>query len=163
VSAVTSISGSWTLTKIDEADVRLRTGDSAAMNVDVRTPIRSGNLLIEKGEAVLNLVLALDRLKTGNFLTESAARAFISGYRAHDLVYAGSGAAKSRTFGVTGQAQVGTLDLAIGLQVTLLGSDQPSEVELQGSANFGRVHIPLPGMGTVDELMVEIDAKLGLA
>jgi hypothetical protein len=160
---VTSVSGSWTLTKIDEADVRLRTGEATAMNVDVRAPLRSGSLHITKGEAVLNLVIALDRLKTGNFLTESAARAFITGYRAHDLVYEGSGAAESRTFGISGQAKVGTLDLAIGLHVTLLGQEHPSEVELQGSANFGQVHIPIPGMGTVDELLVDIDAKLGLA
>jgi hypothetical protein len=159
---VTSISGSWTLTKIDEADVRLRTGSGAGVNIDVRAPIRSGSLLIAKGQAVLNLVLALDRIKTGNFLTESAARAFITGYRAHDLVYEGSGKATRHTFGVEGQAKAGTLDVSIGLQVTLIGADQPNEVELQGNANFGQVHIPIPGFGTVDDLAVEVDAKLGL-
>lgn len=160
---MTSISGSWTLTKIEEADVRLHTGDVGVMKVDVRTPIRSGSLHIAKGAAVLNLVLALDQLRTGNFLTEGAARAFLSSHRAHDLVYEGSGKAVSRTFGIQGQASAGTLDISIGLDITLLGGEHPSEVELQGSANFGQVHIPLPGFGTIDDMTVDIEAKLGLA
>jgi hypothetical protein len=38
-------------------------------------------------------------------------------------------------------------------------SAQP-EIELVGSASFGRVHIPLPGMGTVDDMSIDIDARL---
>ena len=35
-----------------------------------------------------------------------------------------------------------------------------SEIEIVGSAAFGTVHIPIPGLGTVDDLTVEIDARL---
>jgi len=35
-----------------------------------------------------------------------------------------------------------------------------SEVEIVGSAAFGKVTIPIPGVGTVDDLVVDIDAKL---
>lgn len=159
---MTSPDGSWTLTKIDEADVRLRTGDVGMMKVDVRAPIRSGALVIAQGRAKINLVLALDQLRTGNFLTEGAARSFIVSQQAHDLVYEGTGQAPTRTFEVEGQARAGTLDLHIGLRVTLLGDGQPVEVELQGTAGFGTVHIPIPGVGTVNDMNVEIDAKLGL-
>ena len=159
---MTSPDGSWTLTKIDEADVRLRTGDVGMMKVDVRAPIRSGALVIAQGVATINLVLALDQLRTGNFLTEGAARSFIVSQQAHDLVYEGTGKAPARAFDVEGQARAGKLDLRIGLRVSLLGDGQPVEVELQGTAGFGRVHIPLPGVGTVDDMTVEIDAKLGL-
>jgi len=31
-----------------------------------------------------------------------------------------------------------------------------------GSASFGKVHIPLPGIGTVDDMNVDIDAKLAV-
>jgi hypothetical protein len=160
---VALLHGSWSLTRIDDADVRLRTGNIGMMKVDVRTPIRSGSLSITGGHATLHLVLALDQLRTGNFLTEGAARSFITGYKAHDLVYEGKGAAKSQPFSIEGQARAGTLDLSIGLQVSLLGGSEPTEVELEGSAAFGRVHIPLPGVGTVDNMVVDIDAKLGLA
>jgi hypothetical protein len=157
------IQGSWTFTAVDGADVRLRTGDVGVMNVDVTAPLRSGMLHITAGKAALTLVIALDELRTGNFLTQHAARAFIAGQRAHDLVYDGAGTAKSAPFDVVGQAKAGQLDLTIGLKVSLLGGSTPSEVELQGSAAFGRVHIPIPGIGTVDDLSIDIDARLGLS
>jgi hypothetical protein len=157
------IQGSWTFTAVDGADVRLRTGDVGVMNVDVTAPLRSGRLHIAAGKAALTLVIALDQLRTGNFLTEHAARAFIAGQRAHDLVYDGAGAAQTAPFDVVGQAKAGQLDLTIGLKVSLLGGSTPSEVELQGSAAFGRVHIPIPGVGTVDDLSIDIDARLGLS
>jgi hypothetical protein len=157
------IQGSWTFTAVDGADVRLRTGDVGVMNVDVTAPLRSGMLHITAGKAALTLVIALDELRTGNFLTQHAARAFIAGQRAHDLVYDGAGAAKAAPFDVVGQAKAGQLDLTIGLKVSLLGGSTPSEVELQGSAAFGRVHIPIPGIGTVDDLSIDIDARLGLS
>jgi len=157
------IQGAWSFTSVDGADVRLRTGDVGLMDVDVSAPLRSGSLHISAGKASLTLVLALDQLRTGNFLTEHAARAFITGQRAHDLVYDGTGPAKKAPFEVVGQAKAGQLDLTIGLHVSLLGSSSPTEVELQGSAAFGRVHIPIPGVGTVDDLSIDIDARLGLS
>jgi hypothetical protein len=35
-------------------------------------------------------------------------------------------------------------------------------VELIGSAQFGTVHIPLPGIGTVENMNIEIDARLAI-
>jgi len=159
---MSAFSGSWDFTAVEGADVRLRSGNVGVMNVDITAPLRQGSLRITAGKASLALVIALDQLRTGNFLTEHAARAFIAGYRAHDLVYDGGGAARKTPFQVSGQARAGQLDLTIGLSVSLLGGDQPSEVELTGSASFGRVHIPIPGIGTVDDLNIDIDARLAL-
>jgi hypothetical protein len=154
--------GSWTFASIDGADVRLRTGDVGLLDVDVTAPVRSGELHISAGKASMSLVVALDQLKTGNFLTEHAARSFITGNGAHDLVYDGSGAAQQMPFAIAGQAKAGALDLAIGLTVTLFGGSQPTDAELTGSTNFGRVHIPIPGVGTIENLTIAIDAKLAL-
>jgi hypothetical protein len=159
---MTTLVGSWDFTAIDGADVRLRSGDIGVMNVDITAPLRQGSLRIVAGKASLALVIALDQLRTGNFLTEHAARAFIAGYRAHDLVYDGGGAAKKTPFQVSGQAKAGQIDVSIALSVSLLGGDQPTEAELTGSASFGRVHIPIPGVGTVDDLNIDIDARLAL-
>lgn len=157
------ISGNWRIPAIDGADVRLRSGSIGLLNVDVMAPIRDGSLRIDAGVATLDLVIALDRLRTGNFLTEHAARSFITGNDAHDLVYQAQGQAQSQPFEVRGQARAGTLDLRIDLRVSLLGGAKPIEVELQGSASFGRVHIPIPGIGSVDDMNVDVDAKLALS
>ena len=83
---------SWNIRQIDGADVRLRSSQSSGrVDVDVSAPVRAGDLWIQKTDLRMNLTIALDRIKTGNFLTDGAVRAFISGYRAHDLVYAGAG------------------------------------------------------------------------
>ena len=37
-----------------------------------------------------------------------------------------------------------------------------NEIEIIGTAEFGRVNIPLPGVGTVDDLVVDIDARLAV-
>ena len=113
----------------------------------------------------MNLTIALDRIKTGNFLTDGAVRAFISGYRAHDLVYAGVGSTAGEAAEISGQASAGTIDTQIVLAVSPVGAvwQSMNEIEIIGTVEFGRVHIPLPGVGTVDDLVVDIDARLAVS
>jgi len=154
------LQGAFTFLAIDGAEVRLKSGSSRLMNMEIKAPVRSGSLHIVDSTATMNLVLALDKLKTGNFLTEAAARAFISGYNAHDLVFQGSGPRNGMAYDILGSAQAGELDVEIAIMLTaVLNSAQP-EVELVGSAAFGTVHIPLPGIGTVENMSIDIDARL---
>lgn len=132
------------------------------MDLDVSAPVRSGELRLHGENAQLDLTIALDRIKTGNFLTEHAARAFIAGYRAHDLVYSGVGRLGESSTSVSGPAKAGTIDVEIDLAITPIGDGwhSLSEIEVVGNAGFGRVTIPLPGIGTVDDLVIDIDARL---
>ena len=150
--------GTWIIGPMDSGDVRLRSGNRGLMNMDVRAPVRSGQLVIVDLVATLDLVIALDHISTGNFFTEQAARAMLSGYRVHDLVYSGTGPWTEAAFGVSGQAQAGTMDVTIDLSVT--PPLTRTTIELTGSANFGSVHIPFPGIGAVDNFMVDVDALL---
>ena len=155
----------WTIGKMDGGDVRLRNGGgSGLMDLDVSAPVRAGQLLMQAARVKFDLTIALDRVKTGNFLTEHAARAFIAGYRAHDLVYTGSGNQGSDRTSVRGPAKAGSIDVEIELVLSPVGSDwdSMSELEIVGSAGFGTVHIPLPGVGTVDDLVIDIDARLSV-
>ena len=148
---------------MDGGDIRLRNGGgSGLMDLDISAPVRAGQLLLATSNVQLDLTVALDKIKTGNFLTEHAARAFIAGYRAHDLVYVGSGGLSDDSSSVRGSAKAGTLDVEIELTLTPVDEDWDAmrEVELVGSAGFGKVTIPIPGIGTVDNLVVDIDAKL---
>jgi len=151
---------SFTFLAVDGADVRLKSGGSSLTKVEIKAPVRSGKLHIVDSIATINLVLALDKLKTGNFFTEAAARTFIGGYNAHDLVFQGSGTHNGNDYDVSGNAQAGELDVEISLTITAVANSPEPEVELVGSAAFGRVHIPLPGIGTVENLIIDIDARL---
>ena len=153
----------WALGQMDGGDVRLRKAQgSGLMNLDVTAPVRAGTLRAESTRMHLDLTIALDQIKTGNFLTEHAARAFIAGYRAHDLTYAGSGHWPSEPVSLRGPAKAGAIDVEIELTVSPVDADWDamSEIEIVGTAGFGRVHIPLPGVGTVDDLIVDIEARL---
>jgi hypothetical protein len=158
-----NIEGSWNFLAIDGAEVRLKSGNSGLMNLDVKAPVRSGTLHVVSSLATINLVLALDKIKTGNFLTEAAAKAFFKGYNANDLVYNAEGPHDGSVYRVSGSATAGTLDLSITLSISGVNSAPHPEVELVGSAEFGEVHIPMPGVGKVDNLQVDIDAKLAIA
>ena len=153
----------WAIGQMDGGDVRLRNAQgSGLMNLDVSAPVRAGSLRVERSALHLDLTIGLDQIKTGNFLTEHAARAFIAGYRAHDLVYAGRGTWPSEPVNVRGPATAGQIDVEIELTVTPVDTDWDamSEIEIVGTAGFGTVHIPIPGVGTVDDLVVDIDARL---
>lgn len=153
----------WAIGQMDGGDVRLRNAQgSGLMTMDVSAPVRAGNLRMAASQFHLDLTIALDQIRTGNFLTEHAARAFIAGYRAHDLVYTGSGRWPSEPVNVRGPAKAGQIDVEIELTVSPVDADWDamSEIEIVGTAGFGTVHIPIPGVGTVDDLVIDIDARL---
>lgn len=156
------LDGNWNFLAVDGALVRLKSGNSGLMNLDVKAPVREGTLVIANSMAEIHLVLALDKIKTGNFLTEAAAKAFFSSYNARDLVYRAQGPHDGNGYQVFGSASAGTLDLQISLAIMPVDAAPHPEVELAGSAAFGKVHIPLPGVGTVDDMNVDIDAKLAV-
>jgi hypothetical protein len=155
----------WKIGQMDGGDVRLRNGGGKGLlDLDVSAPVRTGQLRLHAAGIHFDLTIALDRVKTGNFLTEHAARAFIAGYRAHDLVYAGAGSRGSDASRVRGPAKAGSIDVEIELTLTPVASDWDAmtELEIVGSAGFGTVHIPLPGVGTVDDLVIDINARLAV-
>ncbi|MSO28108.1 MAG: hypothetical protein EXQ60_08670 [Candidatus Nanopelagicales bacterium] len=155
--------GRWEINAVDGADVRLRSGRVGLMSVEVSAPIASGLLHISAHEITLTLNLALDQLKTGNFLLQSAARSIVTRNKAHTLVYSGKGPL-GETWSVSGVAQAGSIEVELDLTITPVASGASSmgEIEIVGSANMGTVHLPIPGMGTIDDFSFDVDAKLAL-
>lgn len=156
--------GEWQVHAVDGADVRLRSGRVGLMSVDVSAPVTSGILHVTEHRVRFTLTLALDRLRTGNFLTEGPARALVKRHDATSLGYEGTGAASSAPWQVTGTAGAGDVALELELTITPIGgqADPMGEIELTGSASVGRVSLPFPGMGTVDDFAFDVDARLFL-
>ena len=155
--------GEWEIAAVDGADVRLRSGRVGLLSVDVSAPVAGGLLQITAHEIHLTLNLALDQLKTGNFLLQSAARSVVTRYQAHTLVYSGKGPV-GEIWSVTGIAHAGSIEVEIDLTITPIASytSPMGEIEIVGSSNMGTVHLPIPGMGTIEDFSFDVDAKLAL-
>ena len=158
------IEGSWQVHTVDGAEVRLRSGRIGLVSVDVTAPVSGGELIVAPDSARFTLRIALDQLKTGNFLMQAAARTLVTRHDAHVLSYDGQGPATVGGWHVTGHAWAGTVDLELELDVTAIGpqGDPMAEIELVGSANVGTVHLPLPGLGTVEDFSFDVDARLAM-
>ena len=155
--------GEWQINAVDGADVRLRSGRIGLVSVDVSAPVASGLLHVSADEITLTLNLALDQLKTGNFLLQSAARSIVTRNKAHELVYSGKGPV-GEIWSVTGIARAGSIEVDLDLTITPIASATApmGQIEIVGSANMGTVHLPIPGMGTVEDFSFDVDAKLAL-
>ena len=156
--------GAWTVHTVDGAEVRLRSGRIGLMSVDVTAPVTGGELICTDDGVRFTLRMDLGQLRTGNFLMQAAARSLISRHDAGVLSYDGRGSAADGGWQVTGHATAGDVDLVLDLTVTAIGpADDPMrEIELVGSADVGTVHLPLPGLGTVDDFSFDVDARLAL-
>jgi hypothetical protein len=79
----------------------------------------------------------------------------IAMHKVHDLTYRGVGQSLDS---VTGIAHAGDLEVPLVLALTITGT----QLEFVGSASVGTVHIPLPGMGKIDDFSFDVDAKVVL-
>ena len=165
--------GQWSIPAVKGADVRLRSGRIGLMSVDVAAPVIEGAFAIDESGVIFTLTMALDELRTGNFIMQAAARTLVKGHRATRLVYRGQGSADGAAPGldqrsgggpwlVSGLAQAGDIKVELDLTVTQIGgtSDHLTEIEIIGSASMGTVHLPLPGMGTVNDFAFDVEARL---
>jgi hypothetical protein len=156
--------GRWSVHTVDGADVRLKSGRIGLVSVDVTAPVSGGELVIADHVAQFTLRLALSELKTRNFIMQAAARTLVSRHDAVQLTYDGTGPEADVGWQVTGTAAAGDVDLTLDLELTPCGSDTDpmAVIELVGSANVGTVHLPLPGLGTVEDFSFDVDARLAL-
>ena len=77
-----SAAGSWAVHTVDGAEVRLLSGRVGLMSVDVTAPVSGGELTVTGETVSFTLRLALDQLRTGNFLVHAAAPGLVSRYDA---------------------------------------------------------------------------------
>ena len=158
-----SVEGSWAVHTVDGAEVRLRSGKVGLMDVEVSAPVSGGEFQLTAEAAEFTLLLALDQLRT-NFFIQTPARMIVTRNDAHVLSYQGEGPASAAPWSVTGHATAGSVDVELTLEVTPCGpdGDPMAEIEVKGSASLGTVHLPLPGVGTVDDFSFDVDGRFAL-
>jgi len=161
---MTSHVGSWKVKTIDGADVRLRSGSVGLMDIDITAPVSGGELSVTEDAAHLSLRLDLGELRT-NFLLQSTARKIVSRNDAQVLSYDGEGPSSDAPWHVTGHAKAGSVDVELSLALTPCGpaADPMAELDVKGSASLGTVHLPLPGMGTIDDFAFDVEGRFALS
>lgn len=144
----------------DAGHVRLRSGRIGLVSVDVRAPVVEGSFSIDDDELALSLRLRLDQLRTGNPLLQMAARSLVTRHEAHVLAYDGRGPLGEH-WQVAGTATAGDIALELAIDVTSIPDrDQIAALEISGSAKVGTVHLPLPGLGTVEDFAFDVEGRL---
>ncbi len=154
----------WVVTTVDGGHVRLRSGRIGLMSIDATAPVAGGELVIGEVDVMFRLRLDLQQMKAGNFLLQGAARGLISSHGVQTLDYEGRGATSSGGWAVSGTAVGGSIKVPIDLLITAIGSPPSpmSEIDISGSASVGTVHIPLPGIGTVEDFGFDLEARLAM-
>ena len=92
------------------------------INVDVSAPVSGGELHVTGENVEFTLLLALDELRTGNFLVQAAARTLVTRHDARVLSYSGTGPSSGAPWVVTGNAVAGNVDVEIVLTVSAVGT-----------------------------------------
>lgn len=154
----------WVVTTVDGGHVRLRSGRIGLMSLDATAPVAGGELVIDEVDVLFRLRLDLQQMRTGNFLLQGAARGLISSHGVQALDYEGRGASSGDGWAVSGTAVGGSIEVPIDLHITAIGPPPApvSEIDIAGSASVGTVHIPLPGIGTVEDFGFDLEAKLAM-
>lgn len=153
----------WEVDLMDDAHVRLRSGKIGLVSVEASAPVSNGELHTTDVHTTFRLALALDQLKSPNFLMQRAARGIVTKHDSHDLTFDGKGPASDGPWVVNGLAAAGTIE--VNLDVTLSPierSDTVMRVELTGIAAFGEVSLPLPGLSNISDFNCDVDAVLKL-
>lgn len=143
------------------AHVRLRSGKIGLISVEASAPVSSGELHLGQHETTFVLALALDQLKSPNFLMQRAARSIVTKHDGHNLTFDGRGEASASPWVVTGLACAGTIEVTLDVTLTpTTQSETMMDVELTGIAAFGDVSLPLPGMSNIADFNCDVDAVL---
>jgi len=153
--------GQWRAVRDESTDVHLRSARLGAVSVEAWAPIVSATCGVDAQLVHLYLSVALNRLRTRSFVIQTAARALIAQHGAARLTYHGSGAAAA-PWRVDGTAVAGSVEIPLTLAVHRVSEGPGFMVKLTGTAHLGTVHLPLPGLGTVEDFVCDVDARLPL-
>ena len=132
-------------------------------NLTLKAPIDSADLTIDDDGVVLTMSIGLDRVKTGNVLLDIGLSGFLSSYGAKELQYVGSGPSDVDPLLVGGVATSGrvVVDLELALREIHV-SEGLITLQVSGTAIFEDVEVPIPGIGRLSDLTLQVTAEIPL-
>ena len=153
--------GAWT--KTSSAVILELQSQVKGKSLTLKAPIDSADLTSDDAGIVLTMSIGLDRVKTGNFLLDIGLSGFLSSYGAKELQYVGSGPCGVEPLLVGGVATSGRVVVDLEL---VLAEIQPSmaamTLNVSGTAVFNDVDVPIPGIGRLSDLTLQVHAEIPL-
>lgn len=147
----------WTLT--NESTISLKTSRIGLLSVHAHAPVVGGTASIGDGHVRLQFVVAIDRVSTSNPLLDPEVHALVKSSSDGTLTFIGTGATLT---GVTGQASAGNVTVPLSLAATPEPTGDTWDLDLTGRTQFRDIHVPLPGMGHIHEVDVDISGLITL-
>lgn len=158
---MTNDQGTWTLA--EESTITMKTSRIGLMALHAKAPVVGGTAVIADGEVTLEFVVAIDKVSTGNPLLDPEVHALVSNGSDGTLTFTGTGANLAE---VNGHAKAGNitvpLELVAAPKADPVGHEGPIEVALQGRTSFQDLHLPLPGLGHIKHIDIDISGLITL-
>lgn len=130
--------------------MHIRTNRIGLLSIHASAPVVNGTA----SDAELEFTVRIDRVATGNPLLDPELHALIHQLTSGTLTFQGE-----RDGDVyAGQAQAGSIVVPLRLSAT-----GQTTLELNGRSQFQDLQVPLPGMGHIKQLTVDIDGRIHLA
>lgn len=148
--------GEWVLAS--ESTIALKTSRVGLMSIHAKAPVVDGQVRITDGQAELTFVVAIDQVNTGNPLLDPEVHALVRSGSDGKLTFSGTGAALNE---LTGRAQAGNISVPLELSATP-GEGHEDGWHITGQTSFTDIRLPLPGLGHIKHVDVDITGLLSL-
>ncbi len=154
---MTQDEGNWTLA--NTSTISLKTSRIGFLSVHAHAPVIAGSVRIADGDVSLELVVAINQVSTGNPLLDPEVHALVNSGSDGTLRFKGTGASLAV---VTGHAAAGNVKVPLELAAQPQDSGGDLPLQLKGKTTFRNIHLPLPGMGHISHVDVDIDGLVTL-
>lgn len=135
----------------ENSAVKITTSRIGLLTIHATAPIIDGQV----SDSDLRFTVRIDEVSTGNPLLDPELHALVHEITSGVLTFSGE-----RTGDVySGSASAGQITVPLALSARV----GQSEVVVAGTSTFEDLHVPLPGLGHIKHLAVDIDGSLFLA
>ncbi len=158
--------GEWRLAQ--ESVINLKTSRIGLFSVHAKAPVVDGTAQIADGEVTLEFIVAIDQVRTGNPVLDPEVHALVNSTSDGRLTFSGTGASLAE---VNGQASAGTITVPLEIvadRETAAAADggdgaaDAMDLQLRGRTTFTDIHLPLPGMGHIKHVDIDVEGLITL-
>lgn len=149
--------GSWRLAS--QSTISLKTSRIGLFGIHAHAPVVDGTARIADGEVTLEFIVAIDQVSTGNPVLDPEVHALVHSGSDGRLTFSGTGASLAE---VTGHAVAGNVKVPLELAATSSPDSDDLELQVTGKTSFTDIHLPLPGMGHIHQVDIDIEGLLTL-
>lgn len=136
----------------DGSEMHVRTNRLGLLTIHATAPVVDGAV----SDTTLTFTVRIDQVATGNPLLDPELHALIREITRGTLTFSGE-----HNEGVyEGHATAGSITVPLSLSTS--GSNG-GPLEVSGTSQFSDVHVPLPGLGHIKHLVIDIDGRLHVA